>query len=78
MKAIETSGMVDEQDRLHLDAPLSDLAAQRVRVIVLAPDADEPDKATWLTAASRSPAFDFLHDSAEDVYTANDGVPFHD
>ena len=78
MKAIETIGTVDAQHQLHLDAPLSDLGAQRVRVIVLAPEADEPDESTWLTAATCNPAFDFLRDPAEDVYALTDGVPFHD
>jgi hypothetical protein len=27
---------------------------------------------------STSPAFDFLRDAAEDVYTASDGKPSHD
>jgi len=27
---------------------------------------------------ARSPAFDFLKDAAEEVYTAADGKPFHD
>ena len=78
MKAIETIGTVDAQHQLHLDAPLSDLGAQRVRVIVLAPESDEPDESTWLTAATCNPAFDFLRDPAEDVYALTDGVPFHD
>jgi hypothetical protein len=78
MRAIEIIGTVDERHQLHLDAPLSDLAAQRVRVIVLASETDEPDEPLWLTAAVRNPAFDFLRDPAEDVYSPNDGVPFHD
>jgi len=32
----------------------------------------------WLKAAIRNPAFDSLRDSAEDIYTLADGVPFHD
>ncbi|MEG4088579.1 type II toxin-antitoxin system Phd/YefM family antitoxin [Microcoleus sp. Pol12B4] len=31
-----------------------------------------------LKAAIRNPAFDSLKDSAEDIYTLADGVPFHD
>ena len=32
----------------------------------------------WLKAAIRNPAFDSLRDSAEDIYTLADGLPFHD
>ena len=32
----------------------------------------------WLKAAASSPAFDFLDDPEEDVYTAEDGEPFRD
>ncbi len=32
----------------------------------------------WLKAAIANPAFDSLRDSAEDVYTLADGLPFHD
>ena len=34
--------------------------------------------ATWAKAAAASPAFDFLKDAAEDIYTFADGKPFHD
>lgn len=32
----------------------------------------------WLKAAIANPAFDSLRDSAEDIYTLADGLPFHD
>jgi hypothetical protein len=50
----------------------------RVRVIVLVPDAEDISEAAWTKAASASPAFDFLKDAAEEVYTAADGKPFND
>lgn len=31
----------------------------------------------WLRAAVTNPAFDFLHDPAEDIYTPSDGKPCH-
>ena len=36
------------------------------------------DEADWAKTAATSPAFDFLKDAAEDIYTATDGKPFHD
>jgi hypothetical protein len=47
-------------------------------VIVLYPLDDEFDEAEWLRAASLNPAFAYLHDPAEDIYTVEDGTPFHD
>ncbi|HWD19552.1 MAG TPA: hypothetical protein VHB20_09745 [Verrucomicrobiae bacterium] len=78
VNAIETTGVVDAQHQLRLDEPLPLPGHSRVRVIVLAPEADDFPEAIWVKAASASPAFDFLNDSAEDVYTAADGKPFHD
>ena len=78
MKAIETTGIVDEQKRLLLDEPLSQISPSRVRVIILVPEEDEIDEQTWLSAASKSSAFDFLKDTEEDIYTLSDGKPFDD
>lgn len=77
MKAIETTGTIDEQHRLVLDKSLSNVAPSRVRVIILVPE-DDIDEKEWLQAASTNPAFDFLKDPEEDLYTLSDGKPFHD
>jgi hypothetical protein len=37
---------------------------------------DEINEAEWLKAAVTNPAFDYLKDSAEDIYTLNGGKPF--
>ena len=76
--AIETTGIVDAQHQLRLDEPLPIPDQSRVRVIVLVPAADDLSEESWTKAMSASPAFDFLRDEAEDVYTAADGRPFHD
>ena len=47
-------------------------------MIVLVPEAEDISEEAWSKAASANPAFDFLNDAAEDVYTAADGKPFHD
>jgi hypothetical protein len=78
MNAIETTGIVDAQHQLRLDEPLPIAGQSRVRVIVLVPEADDIPEAAWTNAASANPAFDFLKDAAEDIYTAADGRPFHD
>lgn len=37
---------------------------------------EEIDEEEWLYAATRNPAFDFLKDPEEDIYTLADGRPF--
>jgi hypothetical protein len=77
-KAIERAGIVDAQHQLVLDEPLPIAEATRVRVIVLFPDDTEIGETEWLCAAATNPVFDFLKDPAEDVYSIEDGKPFHD
>lgn len=78
MNAIETTGIVDAQHQLRLDEPLPLPGQSRVRVIVLVPEGEEISEAAWAKAASGSPAFEFLKDAAEDIYSITDGKPFHD
>lgn len=78
MTAIEVTGTVDEHHQLQLDTILPIPGPRRVRVIVLYPLADEWDETEWLQAAARNPAFAFLSDPEEDIYSLVDGKPFHD
>jgi hypothetical protein len=78
MAAVEMTGIVDEQQTLHIDEPVPFPGPRRVRVIILYPSIDEWDEVEWLRAAAHNPAFDYLKDAEEDIYTLNDGVPFND
>ncbi len=78
MNAIETTGIVDAQHQLRLDEPLPIAGPSRVKVIILLPEAGDFEESAWTKAAAASPAFEFLKDSAEDLYTRADGRPFHD
>ncbi len=78
MTAIETTGIIDEHHQLQLDSLLPIPGPMRVRIIVLYPRSDEWDETEWLQAAARNPAFAFLNDSEEDIYSLADGEPFHD
>jgi hypothetical protein len=78
LKALDVAGTIDEQRRLHLDAPLPVAGPSRVRVIILIPEETEIDEAEWLRAAATNPAFAFLNDPGEDVYTLADGMPCQD
>lgn len=77
LKAIETTGRIDNKGFLNIDHPIQ-ARSKKVRVIILLPDEESPeDDKTWLAALSNNPAFDFLNEPEEDVYTLNDGKPFN-
>jgi len=79
MKAIELTGTVDENHQLHLDNPIPIVGPNRVRVIVLYPgEIDDLDEREWLRTAANNPAFDFLKEPNEDIYTVSDGKQFYD
>lgn len=78
MRAIETTATIDAQHRLLPDEALPIRENTRVRLLVLVPEAQEAGEAEWLHAAAVDPAFDFLRDAEEDIYSAQDGRPFRD
>jgi len=78
IKAIETTGTIDAQRRLLLDEPLPVVGPTRVRVIILLPGEADIDEMEWLRGAAANPAFDFLKEPEEDIYTLADGRPFYD
>lgn len=77
LKAIEVTGTVDDQRRLHLDEPLPIERPGRVRVIILIPEEADEER-EWLRAAATNPAFGFIEDAEEDVYSPDDGRPVAD
>ena len=50
----------------------------RVRVIVLLPEETDIDEQEWRRAAMTNPALAFLQEPEEDLYTLDEGKPFHD
>jgi len=81
MTAIEMTGTVDENHQLKLDGVLPFAGPKRVRVIVLSPIteiADEWDEKEWLKSSLSNPAFEYLHDPQEDIYSIHDGKPFYE
>jgi len=78
MTAIEMTGIVDEHNQLKLDGYLPFSGPRQVRVIILSTPEKEINEATWLYAASQNPAFSFLAEPEEDIYTITDGEPFND
>lgn len=57
--------------------PYDDLQRLQALESILLKTAQQAEFA-WLKAAMHNPAFDFLHDNTEDIYTLADGKPFHD
>lgn len=78
LTAIELTGTVNERRQLQLDDLLPIFGPKRVRVIVLYSPTDEWEETEWLAAAARNPAFAFLKDAEEDIYSLSDGKPFRD
>lgn len=76
-RAIEATGTIDVERHLVLDEPLPVAGPAKVRVIILLEEADI-DEMEWLKAAAANPAFDFLKEPEEDIYTLSDGRPFND
>jgi len=73
MRAIEINAKTDIHGHLKLNYPLHK-SEQNVRVIILV---DEEEQ-LWLNAVSSNPAFDFLKEPEENIYSMNDGEPFND
>ncbi len=42
------------------------------------PTEEEIDEKEWIRIANANPAFDFLKEPEEDIYTSEDGRPFHE
>ncbi len=78
MTAIEVTGIIDENHQLKLDEPLPVTGPMPVRVIVLYPIPTDIDESLWLQAAASNPAFEYLQDPEEDIYTLADGRPVQD
>ena len=78
MKAIETTGKIDRNGLLRLDKPLR-LREKNIKIIILLPEENEiEDEKLWLNSISNNPAFAFLNDKEEDIYSLADGKPFND
>jgi hypothetical protein len=69
---------INAQGQLQLDQPLAFATDSRVRAILLFPEMIESEELKWLKIAASNPAFQFLNDPEEDVYTLEDGQPIDD
>lgn len=79
MKAIEINTKTDKYGHLKLNFPLNK-KERNVRVIILVDEIsdDEDEEKLWLNAVSSNPAFDFLNEPSENIYSLTDGEPLND
>jgi len=79
MKAIEINSKTDKAGFLKINYKLN-RSNSKVRVLILLDDdsSEKDEEAIWIKAISNNPAFNFLKDTKEDVYTLDDGEPFND
>jgi len=76
MKAIEIHSKTDKMGHLKIDYKLN-RSEKDVRIIILLDEENsqvEEDK-LWMESISKNPAFDFLNEPEEDIYSKNDGEP---
>ena len=77
VQALKMTAQVDGMGQLIIEKPLLSVLNKQVKIVVLVEEeGDEFDETTWLQSLSVNPAFDFLKDDAEDIYTLEDGQPF--
>lgn len=74
MHAVETIAHIDQFGNITLSKPLK-VRNQNVRIIILFPEGEEISDDAWLQAAANNPAFDFLQDEEEEIYSLEDGKP---
>lgn len=75
MQAFETSGRVNKKGLLQISPDLL-LKEGEVKVIIMYNE--EPEETEWLKTITNNPAFDFLKEPEENIYSLTDGKPFHD
>lgn len=76
MKAIEIKAKTDKNGNLLISEKLN-ISNREVRVLILV-DEEEIDEKSWLGAVATNPAFNFLNEPEEDIYTSKHGTPFDD
>ena len=79
MRAIEINTVTDKSGRLKIDYPIHK-RDKKVRVIILVDEASDynDDETQWINAMNSNPAFSFLNEPSENIYTLKDGESFND
>lgn len=79
MKAIEINTKTDKYGRLKINYPINK-PESNVRIIILIDEKndDVEEEKLWLKSIASNPAFDFLKDPCENIYSLTDEEPFND
>jgi hypothetical protein len=79
MEAIEITAKTDKHGHLKINYP-TNKRESNVRIIILVDEKndDVDDEKLWMNSISSNPAFNFLKDINEEIYSLTDGEPFND
>lgn len=79
MKAIEIKSETDNSGNLSIHYKLN-IPNQKVRVFVIYEENtdDQEEEKLWKEYVSKNPAFGFLKEPEEDIYSMKDGEPIDD
>jgi hypothetical protein len=79
MRAIEINSKTDQSGRLKLDCQIGK-SEKNVRILILLEEDTYPqeEEKLWMDSVTKNPAFNFLNEPEEDVYSLKDGEPMND
>jgi hypothetical protein len=79
MRAIEIKSKTDKSGHLKIDYKVGQADSEvRVLIIIEEPLSEAEEESLWLRSIERSPAFNFLNEPGEDIYSLKDGQPVND
>ncbi|MBU2650157.1 MAG: hypothetical protein KKA81_04420 [Bacteroidetes bacterium] len=79
MKAIEFNSTTNKEGYLEIRYRLGE-KGKKVRVLILLEDdaGETEEERLWLKSMDENPAFDFLKEPEQDIYSPSDGEPIND
>lgn len=77
MKTIEIKAKTDKNGNLLISESLN-ISNKEVRVLIFVDEQEDLDELSWLQSLSNNPAFSFISEPEQDIYTCKDGKPFND
>ena len=75
---IDKDGSVRLPKKVKLSGPHRAILTILDETFPISESADELNEMEWLKASVSNPAFEYLRDPEEDIYTIRDGKPFYE
>ena len=75
---IDKDGSVRLPKKVKLSGPRRAILTILDETFPVSESADELNEMEWLKASVSNPAFEYLRDPEEDIYTIRDGKPFYE